>query len=71
LVGCEAARPPEEGSVRLLILCRRKFAGHGLDLGGGGQEAKVFWFFSSEKNILFPGFKILVRRVKRVLKPLD
>jgi dUTP pyrophosphatase len=26
-------------------------AGHGLDRGGGA-EAKVFWFFSSEKNML-------------------
>jgi hypothetical protein len=26
--------------------------GHGLDLGSG-VEVKVFWFFSSEKNIFF------------------
>jgi hypothetical protein len=30
---------------------RRIGPGHGLDLGRGG-EIKVFWFFSSEKNIL-------------------
>jgi hypothetical protein len=28
--------------------------GHGLDLGSGGERIKVFWFFSSEKNILLP-----------------
>jgi hypothetical protein len=32
-----------------LFLRQRKEPGHGLDLGSGG-EAKVFWFFSSEKN---------------------
>jgi hypothetical protein len=31
-------------------LALRQHPGHGLDAGGGGN-IKVFWFFSSEKNI--------------------
>jgi hypothetical protein len=38
-------------SKRLLFLRQLHDAGHGLDRGSGG-EVKVFWFFSSEKNIL-------------------
>jgi hypothetical protein len=38
-------------SKRLLFLRERMDPGHGLDPGSGGDE-KVFWFFSSEKNIL-------------------
>jgi hypothetical protein len=34
------------------FLALRHRPGHGLDLGSGGR-IKVFWFFSSEKNI-FP-----------------
>jgi cytochrome c-type biogenesis protein CcmH len=38
-------------SKRLLFLRQRQGPGHGLDRYAGG-EVKVFWFFSSEKNIL-------------------
>jgi hypothetical protein len=42
-------------SKRLLFLRQRQDPGHGLDLRSGGV-VKVFWFFSSEKNILaLPG----------------
>jgi len=37
-------------SKRLLFPALRQLSGHGLDLGSGGGT-KVFWFFSSEKNI--------------------
>jgi hypothetical protein len=37
-------------SKRLLFLALRQLSGHGLDLGSGGG-IKVFWFFSSEKNV--------------------
>jgi hypothetical protein len=36
---------------RLLSLRRLNLSGHGLDLCAGA-ELKVFWFFSSEKNML-------------------
>jgi hypothetical protein len=32
-------------------VAQRRHAGHGLERGRGA-EIKVFWFFSSEKNIL-------------------
>jgi hypothetical protein len=38
-------------SKKLLCLRWRQLSGHGRDLGSGA-ESKVFWFFSSEKNIL-------------------
>jgi hypothetical protein len=38
-------------SNRLFILPRFHVAGHGLT-GCASAEIKVFWFFSSEKNIL-------------------
>jgi hypothetical protein len=38
-------------SKRLLRLRQRQHSGHGPDRGSGGG-IKVFWFFSSEKNIL-------------------
>jgi hypothetical protein len=37
-------------SKRLLFRRPRQDPGHGLDLVRGG-EIKVFWFFSSEKNM--------------------
>jgi hypothetical protein len=39
-------------SKRLLFPALRQLSGHGLDLGRGGG-IKVFWFFSSEKNVFF------------------
>jgi hypothetical protein len=36
---------------RLLSLRKRHLTGHGRERGSGG-EVKVFWFFSSEKNML-------------------
>jgi hypothetical protein len=36
---------------KLLFLALAALSGHGLKRGSGG-EIKVFWFFSSEKNIL-------------------
>jgi hypothetical protein len=41
----------EKEAKRLLFLRQRQDAGHGLHRGRGGG-IKVFWFFSSEKNIL-------------------
>jgi hypothetical protein len=41
----------EKEAKRLLFLRQRHDAGHVLYRGSGG-EIKVFWFFSSEKNIL-------------------
>jgi hypothetical protein len=41
----------EKEAKRLLCPVLRHDPGHGLDLGSGGG-IKVFWFFSSEKNIL-------------------
>jgi hypothetical protein len=38
-------------SKRLSFLRQRNDAGHGFD-HGTAEEIKVFWFFSSEKNIL-------------------
>jgi hypothetical protein len=40
----------EKEAKRLLFRRPRQVSGHGLNLGSGG-EIKVFWFFSSEKNI--------------------
>jgi hypothetical protein len=47
----ESSFSEEKEAKRLLFLRQRKDTGHGLDRGRGG-EVKVFWFFSSEKNIL-------------------
>jgi hypothetical protein len=42
----------EEKNQKTFIFWRLRLnPGHGLDLGRGG-EVKVFWFFSSEKNML-------------------
>jgi len=41
----------EKEAKRLLFPALRQDPGHGLDPGSGGRT-KVFWFFSSEKNIL-------------------
>jgi hypothetical protein len=44
----------EEKKQKIFIPGRpRQDPGHGLD-HGSGEEAKVFWFFSSEKNISKP-----------------
>jgi hypothetical protein len=44
----------ETEAKRLLFLRQRQDTGH-VPYRGSGGEAKVFWFFSSEKNILaFP-----------------
>jgi hypothetical protein len=53
LHGLSQGRPSflKKRSKRLLLLRQLHVAGHGLDRGSGA-EAKVFWFFSSEKNTL-------------------
>jgi hypothetical protein len=41
----------EEKNQKTFALCARQDPGHGPPQGAGGK-IKVFWFFSSEKNIL-------------------
>jgi hypothetical protein len=41
----------EEKNQKTFMSCSSTLAGHGPDLSTGA-EAKVFWFFSSEKNTL-------------------
>jgi hypothetical protein len=43
----------EKEAKRLLFSGSSQLSGHGRDLSAGA-EIKVFWFFSSEKNTLFP-----------------
>jgi hypothetical protein len=50
----------EKEAKRLLFLRSRQDPGHGLDHGTRG-EIKVFWFFSSEKNILLTLFLTILR----------
>jgi len=45
----ESSFSEEKEAKRLLFLRQRQDAGHGLNLGSGG-EVKVFCFFSSEKK---------------------
>jgi len=53
----EESRPlQKKRTKRLFSFSRLKLAGHGRDLSAG-PDAKVFWFFSSEKNILHPCYK--------------
>jgi hypothetical protein len=40
-----------EASKRLLFSAASQLSGNGLDLSAGA-DVKVFWFFSSEKNML-------------------
>jgi hypothetical protein len=54
LGGCERKEESsflKKRSKKLLFLRRFLLSGHGLDLSVGAR-AKVFWFFSPEKNIL-------------------
>jgi hypothetical protein len=46
----ESSFSEEKEAKRLLFLRLHIDPGHGLDRGGG-EEIKVFWFSSSEKNI--------------------
>jgi hypothetical protein len=41
----------EEKNQKTFMFLRFQLAGHGLSVAVG-EEVKVFWFFSSEKNML-------------------